>query len=109
MSTCPNCGQEHPDGWVPPEDIQRDLAAMVALVLSEDASIPDFLVLLGDLRRAPELLLHAVQTIAFQGATMAHMNGEEDPDKAVLEFLQHTLLTHYAKGGDDEAEGRVSD
>ena len=101
---CPHCGQEH-GAWEPNEDIQRDLAAMVALVLSdEEATLKEFAILLGDTSRAPALLLHAVQTIAYQGMAFANLNGEEDPRAAVLEFLRESLL-HHAEGGDHEDEG----
>lgn len=96
MAECPNCGENHEQGqWVPADlDIDRDLTAMVANVLSKNGSIADFAALMGSMERGPSLVLRACQAIAMYAMEIVLMQGasEEEARELAHTAMQNALL-----------------
>lgn len=104
MATCPNCGGDHEsEGWEPLPEIDRDITAITAALLTPGTTIADFANLLGDGDRAPALLLRACQVIATYSVALLAIQGVDEPQEKALVAMR-TALLHYAEDEANEEE-----
>ena len=111
---CPECGRNHDQDWQSTPEIDRDVAALVALVLgdehpaAEDATVKEFAIIVGDMTRAPGLLLRAIQIIASQAVLLASIvqleDDEDDPLAQARKTMRDVLMYYAAEEGKDTDE-----